>query len=1052
MTTVPATTATTATTASPVLPVHRQAIYNPGRLTDAEVKATFIARQNLFHELEDDIRASRPGGRPQHHLVIGQRGMGKTTLLRRLDVSLREDPSLTTFVPLSFPEEQWTIDRLSKLWLNCLDSLADTLEREARSSPTIDAIDSAVDSLRRDPMGEDLLAEEAEREFLRRSKAIGCRPVLLIDNLDLVFNRLETHERKRLRSSLMAAGAPILIGACVSPPAETTDYSAPFYDHFKTHYLERLSLEEMQEVLRRLAEQASQPELLRRISEEKPRLFTLHALTGGNPRTTTILFQILCKGFSKEAYQDLEALLDWVTPLYKARFEEMAPQAQMIVSTLATNWEPMSAGQVGAATRLENRQVSPQLNRLSKVGIVEVVPIDPEDRVGPLTDAKKAGRNGYQLAERFFNIWFLMRQSTRRDRRNLIYLTRFIECIHTPVERAAMARDLLSKRPLSHEESIYGLALEPTVSEHGLRYELHDHVQQEIVDAGRRLKQRIDELIDPSEIPEHRYAFAELRAKLEEAVPLDTGIAPEEFADAVLGSVALLDRRDAIASQDLDESKVRELLAAAEEDLRLNERQAGAEAAGWYCNLLRSGTLVDLSDPVQFESAVVRADSWEKASLCVARASSEVARGRKTEAVYVGALEQHPDRRWIWVLLGDRYRDLKRFDEAEKTYLKAIEAQGDVPRRDLWIVWGKLGRLHQFELGQHPDAEQAYLNAIEVQGDNTRPEAWWVWLNLGSLYQDELGRYPEAEQAYLKAIEVQDDSPSAETWTIWDNLGLLYQTELGRHPEAEQAYLKAIEVQGDSPSTGAWNVWNNLGSLYRDNLDRYPEAEHAYLKATELEAGKQVAWNNLGLLLADHLGRAEEAESAFRKAIEADPEDTLAPQYNLVSVLRDQLGRLPEAMEIAREYALPEAPTLRAGIALHPALFAVYQDHWPEARDHLATALDLIADHGAFPQDTFPGWMRATAVLIHLDYGDRLLTFLRERGDDQRLRPWYEAIRAQLRGDRRYLRNIPAEMRDVAGHFFDHIHSLLKVLPDSTRRWSPHGGPKSNSRKRRSRG
>ncbi len=612
---------TTATaTADPVLPVYRQAIYNPGRLTDAEVKATFIARQGLFRELEDDIRASRPGGRPQHHLIIGQRGMGKTTLLRRLDVSLREDPGLVTFVPLSFPEEQWTIDRLSKLWLNCLDSLADTLEREDQASPVIDSIDSTVDALRRDPMGEDLLSEEAEKALLRLAKEIGRRPVLLVDNLDLVFNRLDTHEQKRLRSSLMASGAPILIGACVSPPTGTTDYSAPFYDHFKTHYLERLSPEEMQEVLRRLAEQAGQPELLQRVNRERPRLFTLHALTGGNPRTTVILFQILCKGFSKEAYQDLEALLDWVTPLYKARFEEMAPQAQMIVSALATHWEPMAAGQVGAATRLENRQVSPQLNRLRKAGIVEVVPIDPENRVGPLTDAKGKGRSGYQLVERFFNIWFLMRQSTRRDRRNLIYLTRFIECVHTPRERGA-----------------------------------------------------VDGRVDPARQP----------------------------------------------------------------------------------------------------------------SGCIA----------------------------------------------------------------------------------------------------------------GS------------------------------------------------------------------------------GSLVEND----------------------------------------------------------------------------EASEIARELPLPEDATLRAGIALHPALFAACQDSWGEARGHLTAALELLADHGAFPQETFPDWMRATAVLIHLDYGERLLELLRERGDDQRLRPWYEAIRAQLRGDRQYLRNAPLEMRDVAGRCFDHIHRLLEVLPDSTRRWSPHSGPSSKSRKRRSR-
>ncbi len=65
------TTATATERDGPVLPVYRHAIYNPGRLTDAEVKATFIARQSLFHELADDIRASRPGNPPRHHVVVG---------------------------------------------------------------------------------------------------------------------------------------------------------------------------------------------------------------------------------------------------------------------------------------------------------------------------------------------------------------------------------------------------------------------------------------------------------------------------------------------------------------------------------------------------------------------------------------------------------------------------------------------------------------------------------------------------------------------------------------------------------------------------------------------------------------------------------------------------------------------------------------------------------------------------------------------------------------------------------------------------------------------
>jgi hypothetical protein len=414
----------------------------------------------------------------------------------------------------------------------------------------------------------------------------------------------------------MRAEAPILIGACVSPPTGTGDYSAPFYDHFKIHYLDKLSLEEMRNVLLRLADRSGNTEMRARLDSELPRLKALHTLTGGNPRTTVILFQIFTKGFSQEAYQDLEALLDWMTPLYKSRFEELPLQAQVVVGALATYWEPATTGQLCQLTRLENNQVSPQIDRLKKAGIVEEVIVDPEDRTGPLLDGHSPKtRTGYQLAERFFNIWFLMRQATRRDRRNLTFLTRFLECVHTAAERSAMARDLLGKRGLSREERIYGLALEPAVTEVSLRYELHDHVQQEIVEAYRVLHEKIDELIDPSEIPPHRFAFAELRAKLIKVAPSDAVFTGDEFADKILGSPALLEKRYGIASQPVNATMATELIKAADADAKLLEQMADAEAASWFMKLLRRGTLTDFTDGQQLSECFLRANTRQQARL-----------------------------------------------------------------------------------------------------------------------------------------------------------------------------------------------------------------------------------------------------------------------------------------------------------------------------------------------------------------------------------------------------------------------------------------------------
>ncbi len=116
------------------LSLHRPALYNPALWSRDEVKTYYIARQSLLTRLLDDLRRERPGSRPQHRLMLGLRGMGKSTLLRRLAVAVEDDAELTAqWLPLTFSEEQYNVGSLADLWLNCLDALGDLLEGRGRS-------------------------------------------------------------------------------------------------------------------------------------------------------------------------------------------------------------------------------------------------------------------------------------------------------------------------------------------------------------------------------------------------------------------------------------------------------------------------------------------------------------------------------------------------------------------------------------------------------------------------------------------------------------------------------------------------------------------------------------------------------------------------------------------------------------------------------------------------------------------------------------------------------------------------------------------------------
>ena len=120
---------------TPKIGVSQLTLYNPARLNDAEIVNAFVARKAVFERVLADIAAETPNSRAQHHLIVGQRGMGKSMLLARLASELRTNAELSRqFVPLVFAEEQYTVDRLSKFWLNCLDALADAAEWRGQQS------------------------------------------------------------------------------------------------------------------------------------------------------------------------------------------------------------------------------------------------------------------------------------------------------------------------------------------------------------------------------------------------------------------------------------------------------------------------------------------------------------------------------------------------------------------------------------------------------------------------------------------------------------------------------------------------------------------------------------------------------------------------------------------------------------------------------------------------------------------------------------------------------------------------------------------------------
>ena len=66
------------------------------------------------------------------------------------------------------------------------------------------------------------------------------------------------------------------------------------------------------------------------IKYQKGRIETIRRLTGGIPRSIILLYEIILDD-SASVFEDLEGILDKMTPLYKHKMDDLPTQQQVIV-------------------------------------------------------------------------------------------------------------------------------------------------------------------------------------------------------------------------------------------------------------------------------------------------------------------------------------------------------------------------------------------------------------------------------------------------------------------------------------------------------------------------------------------------------------------------------------------------------------------------------------------------------------------------------------------------------------------------------------------------
>ena len=740
-------------------------LYNPDLMPDTDLLATFVGRGRLVDDLEGLLRHQPDGAGVQHAVIIGPRGMGKTTILLVIRLRLQQGDLADAWQAVRFPEESYRITDLAELWLEALSILAS----ETRDP----SIAQTVERLRRQYHKSDDLQEAAYAAIKDWSRLHSRRLALLIDNLDMLLEQIgNEQENARLRQVLMNDGTIMLIGGATTFFQEARNHDQPLYNFFRILHLDPLNSADVEELLRQRARLDGAGGFEAALQGNRRRLQVLEYFTGGNPRLVLMLYRVCAHSDVVEAMSAMETLLDEVTPYYKAKVESLSPQQRKILDCIARATSRTREGEspqaIAEAARVTPASVGSQLKRLTDLGYVRSADIRGRSRY-------------YTLSEPLYAIWHQMRFG-REARDRIQWLVEFLKGYYT---------------------------------------------QEELKDHYRRLGRHFEELSQTGSstlakkvLDNQRYllqAVADPVFRIRAAVDLAKGhlwisgvpAAVRDSAKAILEAAGEIDVGDPAAALRTLE-RVPEIpqvwalrglalagLGRHEEATKILGDASNAAPQDSFVRLARGSALRAAE---RYDEALVQYDhaleiSSQAHGAWSGRGESLVALGRLDEglASYDRALEIAPEDHATWHNRGLALERLGRYDEAVASFDRALQVSSTV---GTWIYRGLALRY----LGRHEETLQSLDRALEIGPENGPMR---VVRGLALMY---LRRYEEALSSFDRASTL---SPGSRIMWVPRGLALM---ALGQREEAIRSFDKALQLDPDNTSTWILGV-TAIGAL-----------------------------------------------------------------------------------------------------------------------------------------------------------------------------------------------------------------------------------------------
>ena len=819
-------------------------LYRSGVTSPERLRKTSVGREGVLDNAIESLRGSI-GRKSKHHMLfIGPRGIGKTHLLSCIADAVRSDETLSaSAVVVRFPEESNQTLSFADFLIGLCQILKDVLKDEPLWTKLFASVQTEEDNAR----VVDTLVP-AIREQNRR-----CNRTLLImlENLGEIFTRQirNKDDIAALRKFLMADNGCLLLATAPLHFDGITDVGQPFYDFFDIQILESLSFEETVEVIRLNLEWDERRDILETIDDMRPRLQALYRMTGGNPRLTMMLYELIAHESVAGVQDQFHLLLDRISPFYQARLHDLPPGQRALLECLASmRDQEKTPAAIAARMRMSQQETSSLLKRLSDAHYLRSTQ-HPRDKRSRL----------YTIREGFFDIWLAMNLS-RGARKRLPFLLEFFSLFYPSLA----ARE--EKRQVLREELIAEGSVD---AEKALDYLTEVGDEQE----------RATAKFEMARIYAVRGDAEQTANYVREAAPLARDDVSQSIVRTITGTQPAPDYL----------SEVEEMIAVWETrrsgDLEEFARRLTDMGEGLTLRTFSESKLSFLQDTLE---SIDDSEERIRQRLRVARVLRELARWKETEDQLRPALAEATAINNLRLVasvtnnLAMLLRDTNRIEEAEPLLRRALKIDEATLGDQHPTVAKNLNNLAILlrDTNRVEEAEPLLRRALKIDKAAFGDQHPTVAIDLSNLalLLCNTNRNDEAEPLMRRALEIDEAAFGGQHPTVaidLNNLALLL-CNTNRNDEAEPLMRRALEIDeaafGGQHPTVAIDL-NNLAVLLGDT-NRNEEAEPLLRRALEIDeaafGGQHPAvarcLNNLGMLLGG-TNRIKEAEPLLRRAL-----------------------------------------------------------------------------------------------------------------------------------------------------------------------------------------